>query len=98
MLKKQQIEQAVKVSNCLKAMAHEVRLMILVALGNKELGVNDIAAMLDVPQPTISQHLSKMREGGVVVARRDGNQIFYSIADPRIFEFLDLLKKIFCSK
>lgn len=91
-------ERAVNICHCLKGLAHEIRLMILSSLRTGEKGVNELSDALGYPQPTISQHLAKMRERGLVIARREGTQIYYSIADKRMFQFLDLLKELFCKK
>lgn len=93
-----QLEQAARVSGCLKAIAHEIRLLIIMTLAIREMGVGELSEALGVAQPTISQHLAKMRERGILNARREGNQIFYSLADERIKDFMGLLKDIFCEK
>ena len=89
-------KRAEEVSNCLKGLANESRLMILMAMRDGEKGVNELADLLKCAQPKVSQHLSKMKERGLVSSRREGNQIFYTITDKRVFDFLDLMKELFC--
>jgi DNA-binding transcriptional ArsR family regulator len=55
---------------------------------------NELAEMLEVPQPTVSRHLSVLRERGLVDAEREGTAIRYSLADHRIIEALDLMRAI----
>lgn len=89
-------QSAHRASHCLKGLANETRLLILMALKNGEMGVLQIAKATGYPQPTVSQHLAKMKERGLLVCHREGTQILYSIADKRMFEFLNLMKELFC--
>ncbi len=68
----------------MKALAHPSRLEILQLLQDQELPVTDIQFMLDLPQANISQHLMILREAGVVTPRRDGKQMYYKVADPKL--------------
>lgn len=71
---------------------NEVRLKILFLLEEEnELCPCDLADILGMSIPAISQHLRKMKDGGVIEARRSGQTIFYSIKKVH----LDLLKPFF---
>ncbi len=66
----------------LKHMAHPVRLCILVELMRE--GPRNVGALqecLDVSQPTISQHLSKLKAAGIVAAQRHGKEVEYQISN-----------------
>ena len=91
-------EKAKRVSRCVKGVSHEIRLGILLALREGEKSVNALVDEIECPQPTLSQHLSVMRERGIVVARREANQVIYRVSDRRIFKLLDLLQLVFCSQ
>lgn len=78
----------------LKALAHSRRLEIVQLLRDQELNVTDIYEMLDLPQANISQHLMILREAGVVTTKRDGKQMVYSLAHPKIAEASDLLRDV----
>lgn len=69
------------------------RLEILFLLKNHELSVSQIKEMLDLPQANISQHLMAMRQANVIKDRREGKQIFYTLANEKIAEFLNMIKK-----
>ena len=56
-----------------KALANENRLKILGVLANRECSVEELATLLDLKAPTVSHHLSKLKELGLVVMRKDGN-------------------------
>lgn len=51
----------------------------------------------EVSQSNLSQHLSKMQGCGLLSSRREGAQIFYEVANAKVFAFLDLLQEVFCS-
>jgi ArsR family transcriptional regulator len=53
-----------------------------------------LAATLELPHPTVSRHLKVLRERSMVNANRDGQSVFYSIADERIIQAFDLLHAI----
>ncbi len=56
--------------------------------------VTDLAETLGIPQPVTSHHLKILRERRLVAAERDGTAIYYSLADSRIIEALDLLRAV----
>lgn len=78
-----------------KALAHPLRIRILDELRHGEVGVNDLGVRLDVEQSTLSQQLAVLRSRSIVVGRKDGQNVFYSVRDPEIFKLLDVAKKIF---
>lgn len=78
-----------------KALAHPLRIRILDELRNREIGVNDLCARLEAEQSTLSQQLAILRNRNIVVGRKDGQNVLYSVRDPEIFKLLDVAKKIF---
>lgn len=80
----------------LRALAHEHRLAILCCLEDGPRKVGDIALMLDMAQPKVSQHLMRLRAEGLVATERDGTSIYYSIASKPAQEIAGVLKKAFC--
>ncbi len=69
----------------LKAMAHPIRLCILRGLSEKIEGqVSDMTNCLNMPQSTISQHIGVLKKEGILKGRRDGTNIYYSIANDEI--------------
>jgi len=75
----------------LKALAHPTRLHLLDLIRDKHPCVRFMEESLGLAQPNISQHLSIMRQAGIVQAERDGNQVCYRIKNPRIARLLDIL-------
>src|SRR3989337_4198983 len=72
----------------LQALAHPKRLEILNLVAQKKLTVTEIYSMLDLPQANISQHLTKLKQAGVVSAKRNGKEIYYSLKNKNITQFL----------
>jgi DNA-binding transcriptional ArsR family regulator len=67
-----------------KALSDPNRIRILIALENGELCVCDIAALIELPQPSVSHHLKALRQLGIVKFRKSGKMTLYSLADNRI--------------
>ena len=67
-----------------KALADETRQKIMNICCCASLSVNEIVEKLDVSQPTVSHHLAILREAGLVDARDEGKQTFYSLNQERI--------------
>ena len=75
-------------------LADPTRILMLYALVDTPRNVNDLTETLSLPQPTTSRHLKILRQQGLVVGERQGLYIYYRLADKRIIEALDLLRKI----
>ena len=90
-------KNAMEVAGILRALANERRLMILCKL--VEYGEATVGSLVDavgISQSALSQHLSKMREEGIVTFRRESQTIWYRIADGRVEELLSTLHRLFC--
>ena len=65
------------------------------ALRNGELSAGQLIEQLGLEQANASQHFTVLRSKSVVVSRKKGNQVFYSLRDPVLIEVLDILKRYF---
>ncbi len=81
-------------SRLLKALSNEHRLMILCQIGEGERQVADLQVGLS--QSALSQHLARLRDDGLVSARKSGTAVFYRIADPAALKVIAVLAEIFC--
>jgi len=88
-------EQAV---GALKLLANPERLLLLCQLSQGEFSVGELEEQLDIHQPTLSQQLGVLRNQGVVGTRREGKNIYYSVADPALLEILLVLYRLYCPK
>ncbi|HRX35216.1 MAG TPA: metalloregulator ArsR/SmtB family transcription factor [Aestuariivirga sp.] len=94
--KRELIDQARKASEMLKALSHESRLLILCILAEGEKSVSELEDIMDMPQAAVSQQLARLRFDGLVNAKRDGRNIFYSIASEEVSTVIETLHQLFC--
>ncbi len=87
---------ASKASNLLKSMSNSSRLLILCILGEQEMSVGALNEELDLSQSSLSQHLAKLRQEGLVSTRRDSQTIYYSIANPIVMKLISTLYDEYC--
>ena len=78
-----------------QALAHPTRIAIVEHLRNGELSAGALIERLGVEQANVSQHLGVLRAKNILVNRKAGNQVFYSVRDPLIIEVLDLMRRYF---
>ena len=81
----------------LKLLGNEDRLLLLCELSQGECGVSELEQRLGIRQPTLSQQLAVLRADGVVSTRREGKNIYYAIAEPRVLHLLQTLHDLFCA-
>ncbi len=82
----------------LKAMSHETRLRVLCLLMEGEKSVSELEESLGIRQASVSQQLQRLRAEKMVVTRRDGKAVFYSLASPEAREVIAVLYKLFCAQ
>ncbi|MDD9738166.1 MAG: metalloregulator ArsR/SmtB family transcription factor [Marinovum algicola] len=90
------MENATNAANFLKALGHEGRLMILCHLATGEKSVTELEDLLSARQAAVSQQLSRLRLEGMVKPRRDGKAIYYSLADDRPRQIMEIVYDMFC--
>jgi DNA-binding transcriptional ArsR family regulator len=78
-----------RVAERFRALGDPARLAILAALQDGERAVGDLVQATGRSQPNVSQHLASLAKVGFVVARREGNKIFYRCADPCLQRICD---------
>lgn len=84
-------EHAAYAASVMKLLANEQRLLILCRLMQAESSVGALVEQCEQSQSSISQHLGKLREGGLVKTRREGTTIYYSLADEDVRKLIDML-------
>ncbi len=77
-----------------KVFTHPIRLRILDILREREISVSDLAERLGVAIGNLSQHLNMMKQRRVLVSRKDGNNVFYQLANPKMLKAFDLMREI----
>ncbi|MDX2178813.1 MAG: metalloregulator ArsR/SmtB family transcription factor [Bryobacteraceae bacterium] len=74
-----------------RALSEPLRLRLLQALEAGEASVNDLAEAVEANQSNVSRHLGALHDAGLVARRRAGTAVYYSIADPMVFELCQLV-------
>jgi ArsR family transcriptional regulator len=94
------VEQADNIENAvrsLKVIAHPVRLKILCVLINGESTVQTLEKYVGIAQATLSQHLSLLKDRGILTSTREGNFSVYRLANRQIADLFEMIRHIYCS-
>ena len=91
------LAKAADAAGLLRLLGNEKRLMVLCHLVEGERGAGALADAVDLSQSALSQHLALLRDSGLVATRREGQGIFYRLADPKAAEVLHLLHRLYCA-
>lgn len=92
----QMLSRAGEAEQFLKQLSNKTRLMVLCSLLEGERSVTEMLRNVPVTQPVLSQHLALLRDANFVTTRRSGQTIYYSLADERIKQTINLLYSFFC--
>ena len=95
MLKQDQIQS---IAGMLKTMSHPIRLKILCLLKDKEMTVGDIREEVKTTNANVSQHLSILRNQGIIEYRKDANFIYNRIHDTRVVELMQTMRALYCQE
>ncbi|CDZ50832.1 ArsR/SmtB family transcription factor [Neorhizobium galegae] len=88
--------KAEEVANFLKGLANSHRLLVLCALAEGERNVAQLIEATDIAPTSMSQHLAKLKEEGIVDVRREHRTLFYFIDHPAVSELMGILYQHFC--
>ena len=81
-----------------KVFSNPTRLEILNLLRNKKLSVTELIEKTKLSQANISQHLSIMKTKGIVTSNRNGKNIYYKLANPKIIKAFDIIREVLIEK
>ena len=85
-----------EIAKLLKTMSHPIRLRILCLLQDKEMTVGDIHKEVQTTNANVSQHLSILRNQGIIDYRKDANFIYNRISEERVMELIKHMRDLFC--
>jgi len=77
-----------------KTLTNPKRIEILNVLKNEEKTVTELVNILGASKANVSQHLAVMRHKGILTTRREGVNIFYRVANPKVIEACSLMKEV----
>lgn len=89
-------DRADEVAGFLRGLANPHRLLILCKLAAGEQSVGALVAATGVAQTSMSQHLARLREEGIVAVRREHRTLYYRIDHPAVLELMQTLYRHFC--
>ncbi len=89
------LESLAQASECLKTMAHPVRLRMIEVLLDHRLTVGEIAELCQIRPNVASEHLTKMRDRGLLDMQKEGRQVFYTIAEPGLRSIMQCIRARF---
>ncbi len=92
-------ENAKRLAKLMGLLSNENRLLILCALLDGPRTVGELAEQVpDITAPALSQHLHKLRAGGMIQAEKQAQFVRYSICDVHLRSLMDLLKREYCTE
>jgi len=77
-----------------QTLSNPKRLEVIDCLQDGELPVTKLAEIINISQANLSQHLAIMREKGIVIARREGSNVYYRLSNPKITQACDLMRQV----
>jgi ArsR family transcriptional regulator len=92
-----QTQEIDELAAMLKALAHPIRLQILCLLQDGEMTVGEIRETAQTTNANISQHLTILRNKGIVGFRKEANFIYNRITDGRVIKLIETMQNLFCS-
>jgi DNA-binding transcriptional ArsR family regulator len=89
-------EHIVNLATLLKSISHPFRLQILCLLQDHEMTVGEISKAIKTTDANISQHLSILRNQGIIGSRKEANFIYNRIIDDRVTRLIETMQGLFC--
>jgi len=83
-------EMITRAAGFFKVVGDETRMKILCTISSDEMCVNDIASSVEMTKSAVSHQLKLLKDEGLVKARREGKNIFYSLDDQHVIDILDI--------
>ena len=74
--------------------SHPKRLEVINVLRDGEMTVTELSQRLGLPVGNLSQHLSMMKERHILLSRKDGNLVYYRIANPKLIRCFDMMREM----
>ena len=79
------------VAQWFRALGEPLRLRLLQLIVTHDCSVGELAQLAETTQPNVSKHLRSLQQAGIVERRQDGNSVFYTVADVRIFDVCSII-------
>ena len=89
------LENLQEAAECLRTLAHPVRLRMVQLMLREELTVGELAEACEIPSHMASEHLRMMQHCGLLARRQDGRRIYYQVAEPTVERLMDCIESRF---
>lgn len=86
------VQAFAQAAECLKTLAHPVRLRIVQLLLHGQYTVGELAADCEIPDNVASEHLRLLQRCGFLLSERDGRRVYYQIAEPHLAKLMDCIE------
>lgn len=90
-------QKADEAAGLLKNLANSSRLLVLCALVNREHTAGELEKVVGLSQSAVSQHLARLRHEGLVTTRRQGQKIYYALANTDVKRILEIMHDVYCA-
>jgi ArsR family transcriptional regulator, zinc-responsive transcriptional repressor len=82
-------------AECLRTLAHPVRLRMVQLMLRQELTVGELAKACEIASHVASEHLRMMQHCGLLARRQDGRRIYYQVAEPTVERLIECIERRF---
>jgi DNA-binding transcriptional ArsR family regulator len=82
-------------AECLRTLAHPLRLRMVQMLLQGEYTVSELAEACDLPTPMASEHLRLMQRSGFLTSEKEGRKVYYHVSEPHLESILNCIEKRF---
>jgi ArsR family transcriptional regulator, zinc-responsive transcriptional repressor len=89
------LEKLQEAAECLRTLAHPVRLRMVQLMLRGELTVGELAEACEIPSHSASEHLRMMQRCGLLARRQAGRRIYYQVAEPTVERLIDCIERRF---
>jgi ArsR family transcriptional regulator, zinc-responsive transcriptional repressor len=89
------LENLREAAECLRTLAHPVRLRMVQLMLHEKLTVGELAEACGIPSHVASEHLRMMQHCGLLARRQDGRRIYYQVAEPTVERFMECIESRF---
>ena len=77
-----------------KTLGNAKRIEIITALNDRELTVSELVEIMEIPPANVSQHLSVMKQKGILTSRREGNNVYYKVSNAKVIKACNLMREV----
>jgi ArsR family transcriptional regulator, zinc-responsive transcriptional repressor len=92
------VEHLREAAECLRTLAHPMRLRMVQLMLREELTVGELAEVCGIPSHVASEHLRMMQHCGLLARRQDGRRMYYQVAEPTLAQIMRCIESRFANK